>query len=272
MTPERLAEIERIDAYRYLSRGARAFGAWVAARGEGMIMNYAATVLLSGGLDSVAALHWAAARWKRIDAVFFDYGQANRDQEFAAAGLVARRRGVPLTSYMLGEAVRGHTPLRGALPGVDEHGISLANLPARNVTMLACAATHAARRWGQQARVRLVIGCNADDAERFPDCRRAFIDAMSVTLSAALRGVVEDVQVSAPWVNVRKAGIAHLTKIEEGGLQDMADSVSCYMGTDCGACDACSLRSSALATAGIALPSRSPVSMIGGDPQRANGR
>jgi 7-cyano-7-deazaguanine synthase len=230
-------------------------------------VNYACTVLLSGGLDSVAALHWAMARHKQIDALAFDYGQANRDGELAAAGKVARRRSVPLTVCMIGHAVRGDRTLRRPLVGVDGSGVSLANLAARNAVFLSCAARHAAGRY-PGAKLKIVIGCNADDAVRFPDCRVEFIQAAASMLSAALVGVVESVDVLAPWVSTRKAGIVRWAHGYPEAIEDIGDSMSCYGGDDCGVCDACTLRASAFGDAKAAqAPRRLPV-MIGGDPQR----
>jgi 7-cyano-7-deazaguanine synthase len=110
-------------------------------RSEGM--DY--VILLSGGLDSTAALHWAREQpGARVSAVSFSYGQPNHDAELYAAQTVARRRSVPHTCLHLGEAVRGLSPLLPPPPG-REGGVSRANLPGRNLIFLSCAAAHAAR-------------------------------------------------------------------------------------------------------------------------------
>ena len=45
------------------------------------MMNHPAAVLLSGGMDSVAALYWTVQTYPKVLAILFDYGQPNRDQE-----------------------------------------------------------------------------------------------------------------------------------------------------------------------------------------------
>ena len=211
-------------------------------------MNYRSIVLLSGGLDSVAALHWSLERYP-TEALSFHYGQPNRDAETAAAGVIAKRRGVHLETFALCDAIHGGRGLRVAEPGVDAAGVSRSNMAGRNMSFLSIAAAHGARRH-PGARLRLVIGCNADDAERFPDCRADFLGAASAVLALALRGIVEDVSVEAPWARLRKGAIVRQAK--PAALEDIATSVSCYAGTACGTCDACTLRARAFADAGQA--------------------
>jgi len=59
-----------------------------------------AIVLLSGGMDSVAALHWALATYTEVVAIGFDYGQPNRDAEIPIAWRIAR----DLVFHALGNA------------------------------------------------------------------------------------------------------------------------------------------------------------------------
>ena len=229
-------------------------------------MTYGCTVLLSGGMDSVAALHWARARHHNLDAVFFDYGQANRDAEIVAATRAARALEVPFDQYAILEAVRGHQALKPAPMGTGSTGVSLAFLPARNAVFLSCAAAHAAKRYGGQ-RVHLVVGCNKTDAERFPDCRSDFLSATSQMLTFALADVVRSVDVIPPWIARTKADVLRWAKAHDV-VDAIEASVSCYAGTDCGACDACATRAAAFAEVGQREPVRLPLVMHGGDPSR----
>lgn len=63
-----------------------------------------ALVLLSGGADSTAALHWALHNYRQVSAVTYDYGQAARDHE----------RGLPSLSW------RSATKRRSAGEVADE--------------------------------------------------------------------------------------------------------------------------------------------------------
>lgn len=229
-----------------------------------------ALVLLSGGLDSVAALHWSLAQYDDVRAVSFYYGQPQARAEVAAAQAIAARRNVPWASIHLGEAVRG--PMRTlcpAEPGRD-HGISRANLPARNAIFLSVAAAYAASIWPWKSLAiptAIVIGCNHDDAAAFPDCRYPFLDAMQGAAMSALCGVA-DVRVVAPWLHIRKGAIVRWA-VEAGSvaLADVLDSMSCYAGTHCGACDACTLRAQAIASEELS-DHRWIAPFSGGDPHR----
>ena len=60
------------------------------------------TVLLSGGIDSSAALAAFCAEGNAVEALFVDYCQPSRRSEWAAAQAVARHYDVTLTKFRLG--------------------------------------------------------------------------------------------------------------------------------------------------------------------------
>lgn len=225
-----------------------------------------ALVLLSGGLDSVAAMHWSIGAYSVVRALSFDYGQANRDAELAAAQRISQRCCVQWDGLHLADAVRGFSSLKPAAPGLAA-GISRANLPARNPLLLSVAAAHACRVWPGGA-VDLVIGANLDDAAGFPDCRPAFISAASDALGLACVGV-SAIRVVAPWVASMKSEILRWC-LRTGGhvLVDACDSVSCYAGTRCGTCDPCTLRAAAFSACELEDNPSGVLSMHGGDPAR----
>jgi 7-cyano-7-deazaguanine synthase len=55
-----------------------------------------ATVLFSGGLDSAACAHFLSANGLDVTALFFDFGQAARDPELAAAEALCCHLDIPL--------------------------------------------------------------------------------------------------------------------------------------------------------------------------------
>lgn len=205
-----------------------------------------ALVLLSGGLDSTAALHHTLEKTNLVDvrAVGFDYGQPHRTELQAAHALCARRR-VPFT--VLPIALPAREP---PAPGVDNSGVSRANVPTRNLLFLSLAAAYAMQLWPGRNDVALIIGCNEDDAKVFPDCRLEFLLAVMDTLELALKDVGH-VRIGAPWISHTKAGVVAWCKDRPDALHDILASVSCYHATEdrlaCGTCDACTLRESALA-------------------------
>lgn len=222
-----------------------------------------ALVLLSGGLDSVAALHWSRWNAYEVRALSFRYGQLNQNAELAAAGRIASKRGIKHETLVLADAVKGFTALVAPEPGIAESGVSRANLPARNTIFLSCAAAYGARIWRDFA---IVFSSTKDDAA-FPDCRRAFVDAMNVAASAALDGVAK-VRIATPWIDMTKADVLRWAMNSRSSLEDVRESVSCYRGTRCGECDPCRIRAAAFEKhhtkdGRAALPI-----LVGGDPAR----
>lgn len=226
-----------------------------------------ALVLLSG-LDSAVAMHWAMGVMDEVEALSIWYGQPHADAEIAASQEIAQRRGVRWTSFNIAEAVRGLTaitvPKPGMMPSAETYegrrarafAVSRANLPARNMILLSIAAAHAARTWPGEDEVSVVIGANEDDANGFPDCRQHFLIAAGEALRLALAGLgMSKLTVRAPWVEKRMDKAAIVRWAAEPGrkaaLDDARYSVSCYAGTMCGTCDACTLRARAFAAAGL---------------------
>lgn len=157
-------------------------------------------VLLSGGLDSTAALHWALDERYAVRALGFRYGQPHADQELHAAGVIAARLHVPFSTALLVEL-----PRLDPTPGLRRPGVSNAFVPGRNLLFLARAAAEAATVWPGK-RVRLVVGFNRNDAAGFPDCRANFLAAAACALSEAFAGVIE-LGVDAPWIAFAKREI-----------------------------------------------------------------
>lgn len=225
-----------------------------------------ALVLLSGGLDSVVALHWCLERYEAVRALSFNYGQPNRDAELTAAGVIAKRRNIPHDVLAIADAVKGLGALAPPAPGVEAlSGVSRANIPARNPIFISCAAAYGVGiGWGGFA---IVIGATSDDGPAFPDCRPAFIKAMGHVLECAFIGIA-GVELVAPWLRQTKADVLRYAMNRRASLEDARDSVSCYLGTRCGACDPCVLRAAAFDRFKTADGTAGPPAMHGGDPHR----
>lgn len=198
-------------------------------------------VLLSGGMDSTACLLWAqhvAKPQKRnVRALFFDYGQAAKREEFAAASVIASTCRVRLDVI--------ETALCGGIAGsqFDPVRPSQCVVPARNVVFLAIAAGLVHEQGGGS----VVIGCCAADAEAFPDCRPRTLDALQTLLD--LGGI--SARVEAPFIEADKATIAGFVA-STAGISMLRASTSCYLGLDCGKCHACKARTAGIEEAGLA--------------------
>lgn len=227
-----------------------------------------AVVLLSGGLDSVAALCWAQQRYTELRALSFDYGQPNVRQEVPAAQRSAGALGVPWGLTVLAEALRPEVP-RGLLaghinPGPPEHGISPAFVPGRNLLFLTIAAAHAST-WWPTGNLDVVIGACAEDASGFPDCRPEALDAQEQALCA---GLARRIHIRAPWLGRTKREILYAVQPHAEAFELVRQSWSCYSGAGpCGICPPCRLRCDAFAQLGVEDLQQRTIP-YGGDPQR----
>lgn len=165
-------------------------------------------ILLSGGLDSALCL----ARYGAAQAIGFEYGQPHAI-ELNYAAQIAAHYGVPFSVHSL--------PF---MPRVDDVVFA-----GRNAVMLTAAAARA-QAAGLDA---VMIGCNFSDAQRFPDCRPAFIKSMSDALHGAY-----GVRVSAPLLTMTKAQI-----VSEARERGVPETWTCYAptaaGQRCGECYSC---------------------------------
>lgn len=196
-------------------------------------------VLLSGGLDSAVACAMAA-RDEQVFCVVVDYGQKNRTELVMAEHLVKRhgRQGVRVSAPL---------PMQTGLTfGLIDRGRSLSEIgaegdkpkaytPGRNTLLLSIALHIAQYKQADE----IWIGANKDDQNGYPDCRRAYFDAfenLTETLGRRIRIV-------SPFIHFTKAMVVAFGR--ELGV-DFSLTSSCYLGTECGQCDACVLREHAL--------------------------
>lgn len=216
-----------------------------------------AVVLLSGGLDSATCLAISRDMGLETYALSVAYGQRHAAELTAsqrvAAALGAREH--RLASVSLGQfGGSALTDATIAVPeNVDDGGIPVTYVPARNTVMLSMALA-----WAEVLGARhIFVGVNAVDYSGYPDCRPAFIEAFQTMANLATKAGVEGhgVTIHAPLIDLTKADI-----IRRGvalGV-DYGLTVSCYQADDagraCGRCDACRLRRAGFEAAGIADP------------------
>ena len=188
-------------------------------------------IVLSGGMDSVTLLYEFRANIAL--AVTFDYGSNHNRREIEFARMHCERLGIEhivipldfMAKYFKSSLLEGAE----AIPegNYDDENMKSTVVPFRNGIML-----------------------HAGDHAIYPDCRPAFVRAMSSAMSA---GTYDGITVMAPYTNVSKTEIArHGARL---GL-NYAETYSCYKGGEkhCGKCGTCRERIEALHDAGIEDP------------------
>lgn len=208
-------------------------------------------VLLSGGMDSAVCLHWALDVYGRgrVFALAVNYGQRHR-RELVSARQIAQDAGVELVERTV--AIPWQTSqLTGGGAGDDSPVV-----PGRNVILATLAAAEVSARGGDT----IIMGCCADDALGFPDCRPGFIQSMSPMLSAAFD---TPIRLRAPFLASTKARLLEAAQ-RLGAIEAVGRSWSCYRPQSagarapvpCGRCHACEVRAAAFADAGLSDPGR----------------
>jgi len=204
-------------------------------------------IIVSGGMDSITLLYEYKERIAL--GVSFDYGSNHNAREIPFAELHCRRLGIPHLTIPLDFMHRyfRSSLLEGAeaIPegNYDDDNMKSTVVPFRNGIMLSIAAGLAESRGLHY----VMMANHGGDHTIYPDCRPAFVDAMSQATEA---GTYVGVQVSAPYTQITKTDIAR--RGAALGI-DYTETWSCYKGGEhhCGKCGTCRERIEALAEAGI---------------------
>lgn len=161
----------------------------------------AALVVFSGGQDSTTCLYWALKRYKRVEALTFDYGQRHR-VEVEQARVIADLAGVPHHLVQVPGILGGSTitdePGSTDRPHSARPDLPSSFTPGRNAVFLAIAASLA---YNLRCRT-LVTGVSQADYSGYPDCRGEFIMEMEQALSS---GLDEPLLIEAPLLDLSKA-------------------------------------------------------------------
>ncbi|PAX86165.1 7-cyano-7-deazaguanine synthase QueC [Streptomyces albidoflavus] len=227
-------------------------------------MDRPAIVLLSGGLDSTTVLAIAKDQGFTPYALSFRYGQRH-SIELEAAQRVAQTQGVArhvIADIDLrvfgGSALTSdiEVPKHETLEDVEEGGVPITYVPARNTIFLSFALAFAETVGASD----IFTGVTAVDYSGYPDCRPEYMEAFATMANLATRAGVEGtskITLHSPLIALSKADI-----VREGlrlGV-DYSLTSSCYdpdgQGRACGKCDTCLLRLKGFAEAGAKDPVR----------------
>ena len=209
-----------------------------------------AVAVLSGGLDSTAALYSAMKDSTVVAAISFDYGQKHKKElQYAAAtceSLSIKHHIIDLSQ--LSAHLGGVSSLVEGGEEVPEGHYAEANMastvvPNRNMMMISIAAS----LMPQYGAADLILGMHGGDHFVYPDCRPTFVHQIHRTLIASFDN--ERVGLIVPFlyydkVEAVRRGVASGMKIE--------NTWSCYKGGDihCGRCGTCVERLWAIHEAG----------------------
>lgn len=209
-------------------------------------------VLLSGGMDSVAAFYQALSAHEVVACLSFDYGSKHNAREIPFATLHAARHGVvhhTIRLDFMNQLFKSDLLQSGGeIPEGHYAGESMKQtvVPFRNGIMLAIATGYAE----SVEAAGLVIAAHSGDHAIYPDCREAFMLGMATAME---EGTYAKIRLLRPFIDTDKAGIA---RIGVGLGIDFGETWSCYKGGEihCGACGTCVERREAFLLAGIPDP------------------
>ena len=209
-------------------------------------------VLLSGGMDSVAAFYEVLGQHEVVACVSFDYGAKHNSREIPFAKLHADRNGVHhqiIRLDFINQLFKSDLlQSGGAIPDghYAEQTMKQTVVPFRNGIMLAIAAGYAE----SVAAEALVIAAHSGDHAIYPDCREPFMQAMATAMG---EGTYAKIQLLRPFIATDKTGIAK--RGHQLGI-DFSETWSCYKGGEihCGVCGTCVERREAFILASLPDP------------------
>lgn len=204
-------------------------------------------IVLSGGMDSTTLLY--DYKDEIAIALTFDYGSNHNAREIECARIHCERLGIEHIVIPLDFMHQYfHSSLLDGADAIPEGHYADDNMrstvvPFRNGIMLAVACGMAESRGLK----KVLIANHSGDHAVYPDCRAAFIDAMSEAMQA---GTYDGISILAPYTGKDKTFIA--ARGAELGV-DFSLTYSCYKGRErhCGRCGTCVERREAFHIAGI---------------------
>lgn len=211
-------------------------------------------VVLSGGMDSMVALHLVVGLYGSSDVstITFNYGSKHNDRENKAASDIASLYGVKNTVVYLpfvnelfksdllksgGDVPEGH---------YEDPIMTRTVVPFRNGIMLSITAGYADSIGAKT----VVIGSHNGDRAIYLDCRNEFMTSICDAINKGTHGEIE---IHRPFERISKTEIARLG-CSLGVRLDI--SYSCYKGGEihCGKCGTCVERREAFLLSGCNDP------------------
>ncbi|BEU01902.1 7-cyano-7-deazaguanine synthase [Agarivorans sp. OAG1] len=207
-----------------------------------------AVVVFSGGQDSTTCLVQALTQYNEVHAITFDYGQRHR-LEIEVAKSLCKDLGIVthkvmdvslLNELAISSLTRDEIPVSHQL---QSNGLPNSFVPGRNILFLTLASIYAY----QIGATAVITGVCETDFSGYPDCRNDFIKAMQ---EAVKLGMDCEQKIVTPLMWLDKAQTWGLAD-QYGKLEFVKNkTLTCYngvIGSGCGDCPSCKLRSAGLA-------------------------
>lgn len=215
-------------------------------------------VVLSGGQDSATCAAWAAACFKKLSFISFDYGQRHKKELESAkkiANLFDGDHEIIEIPALKGNVTSGLTNKDIDVNQVDEKsGLPKSFVPGRNLIFLTTAASVAISRGINQ----IVTGVCQTDFSGYPDCRESTVKALEVAIQLGNENLLKPgyFNILTPLMYLTKKETVRLAGELPRGMEAVALSWTCYEGgeTPCGVCPACKLRAKGFEEAGVKDP------------------
>ncbi|MBD9440485.1 7-cyano-7-deazaguanine synthase QueC [Pseudomonas sp. PDM04] len=209
-------------------------------------MNKKAVIVFSGGQDSTTCLIHALPMYDEVHCLTFDYGQRHR-AEIDVAQQLSKRLGVKVhkvldTSLLNELAVSSLTRDNIPIARSTRAGVPATFVPGRNILFLTLASIYA-YQVGAEA---VITGVSEAESSGYPDCSDEFV---SVLNDAVKLGMDYNLRIEAPLMWLNKAETWALAEYHNQFELVRYHTLTCYngvMGSGCGDCDACGLRSGGL--------------------------
>jgi 7-cyano-7-deazaguanine synthase len=200
-----------------------------------------ALVLLSGGIDSAAALAWTKQNYPEVVALTFQYYLRPFRERLSVFRLleVFRAPLIEVPAQFLREAADLPQPLNAEVPE--------GYVPNRNMIFYSIACYYA-----ETKECNTIVGGHIGiDSESFPDASRDFFERFSDLANNAL--ITRKIKIELPFAKSTKAEV--IKNAIEWGVP-LESTWSCYWDATkpCGKCVSCIERAEAFSTVGVQDP------------------
>ncbi len=215
------------------------------------LKNEDAIILLSGGQDSVTALHWGLETFRSVSSISFYYKQRHNRELEAAEYFVTKYnlRHKTIDISFLADLVESDL-FQGGGDINAKHKLSnkvpSSFVPFRNHIFLSLAACY-----GTTLGVNNIItGVCETDYSGYADCRDIFIKSLQVALNLSMDGSSKGIILHTPLMWLSKAEVFMMAD-DYGCLDEiLKNTITCYNGSTktndygmgCSECSACRLR------------------------------